>query len=299
MQVGFIGLGVMGQPMALNLAHTGVDLVVWNRSLDATRALREAGAEVADTVEDVFARAEVVLMMLANGAVIDEVLGRGSGDFRRRVEAHVIVHMGTTPAEYSVGLGRDVTAAGGSYVEAPVSGSRGPALVGELVVMLAGDSSSVERVRPLVAPMARQTVACGPVPQATKMKLAANLFLITLVAGLAEAVTFAQLQDLDLNVLREVLDAGQMASTVSRAKTSKLADADFSVQARLGDVLYNSDLVAAAARAAGIATPLLDQARTLFAEAQAQGLDGLDMIGVVHAVAARSDSEHRWSRPDG
>lgn len=299
MQVGFIGLGVMGQPMALNLVHAGVDLVVWNRSLDAAGALREAGAEVADTVEDVFANSEVVLMMLANGGVIDEVLGRGTGDFGRRVEGHVVVHMGTTTADYSVGLGREITAAGGSYVEAPVSGSRGPALAGELVVMLAGDPPSIGRVRPLVAPMARQTVVCGRVPQATKMKLAANLFLITLVAGLAEAVTFAQLQDLDLDVLREVLDTGQMASTVSRAKTLKLADGDFTVQARLGDVLYNSDLVAAAARAAGIATPLLDQARALFAEAQAQGHDGMDMIGVVHALAARSDTEHRWSRPDG
>ena len=130
MKVGFLGLGVMGQPMALNLAGAGVDLVVWNRTPDKATPLRAAGADVADTVDDVFAASDVVLMMLANGAVIDDVLGRGTADgenFRSRVQGHLVVHMGTTPADYSAGLGRDVTAAGGTYVEAPVSGSRGPA----------------------------------------------------------------------------------------------------------------------------------------------------------------------------
>ena len=297
MKVGFLGLGVMGQPMALNLAAAGVDLVVWNRTPDKTAPLRAAGADVADTVDDVFAGTDVVLMMLANGAVIDDVLGRGTGDrdhFRSRVQGHLVVHMGTTPADYSAGLGRDVTAAGGTYVEAPVSGSRGPAVAGQLVVMLAGSDAEVERVRPIIAPVGRQTVACGPVPNATNMKLAANLFLITLVTGLAEAVTFAQLQGLDLDVFREVVDGGQMASTVSRAKTAKLAAADFTVQAGLSDVLYNNKLVADAARTIGAATPLLDQARTLFAEAEAQGHGALDMIGVIHALAARSGAEHRW-----
>jgi len=297
MKVGFLGLGVMGQPMALNLARAGVDLLVWNRTPDKTQPLREAGAAVAGAVDEVFDATEVVLMMLANGGVVDEVLGRGTDDFRRRVEGHVVVHMGTTPAGYSAGLGRDVTKAGGSYVEAPVSGSRGPAVAAELVVMLAGTPSDVERVRPLVAPMARQTVVCGPVPAATNLKLAANLFLITLVTGLAEAVTFAQQTGVDLDAFREVVDNGQMASVVSRAKTAKLADQDFSVQAGLSDVLYNNELVADAAREAGVATPLLDQSHALFAEAQALGHGGLDMIGVIHALAARSGTQqHRWRR---
>jgi 3-hydroxyisobutyrate dehydrogenase len=136
--------------------------------------------------------------------------------------------------------------------------------------------------------MCRQTVDCGPVPGATNMKLSANLFLITMVTGLMEAVHFAERQGLDLETLREVLDAGPMASIVSRGKLAKLSADDFSVQAGLADVLYNNELVADAARLRGISTPLLDDSHRLFAEAVALGHGGLDMIGVIHALRERS-----------
>src|SRR5689334_82252 len=105
MKVGFLGIGVMGQPMSLHLAAAGVDLVVWSRSPERTVPLEEAGARVAATVDEVFASCDVVLLMLANGAVVDEVLGRGGDDFARRVAGTLVVHMGTTPAAYSAGLG--------------------------------------------------------------------------------------------------------------------------------------------------------------------------------------------------
>ncbi|MET0415209.1 MAG: NAD(P)-binding domain-containing protein, partial [Actinoplanes sp.] len=121
MLVGFLGLGVMGGPMAANLAKAGTDLVVWTRSpaVDAP-----PGAARAANAAEVFALAGVVFLMLANGDAIDSVLGRGGPRFARQVAGRTIVHMGTTAPEYSAGLGRDIAAAGGRYVEAPVSGSR-------------------------------------------------------------------------------------------------------------------------------------------------------------------------------
>src|SRR3954467_12748715 len=89
--VGFIGLGLMGEPMALNLARAGTPLVVWNRTAARTAVLRDAGAEVADDVAGVFERAEVVLLMLADEAAIDAVLGRGSDRFTRYVAGRTIV----------------------------------------------------------------------------------------------------------------------------------------------------------------------------------------------------------------
>ena len=128
--VGFIGLGVMGEPMALNLARAGTALVVWNRTAAKNEVLRAAGARVATSPAEVFRQARVVILMLADDAAIDSVLGRGTPDFGANVAQHTIVHMGTTSPEYSRGLEADVRAAGGSYVEAPVSGSRKPAEAG-------------------------------------------------------------------------------------------------------------------------------------------------------------------------
>jgi 3-hydroxyisobutyrate dehydrogenase len=287
-QIGFIGLGVMGQPMALNLARAGMAPVVWNRSAAALAVLGEAGARVADSPAQVFEQARVVIVMLADEAAIDAVLGRGTPRFAALLRDRILVHMGTTSAEYSRALEADIRAAGGGYVEAPVSGSRVPAQAGQLVAMLAGDEAVVRRVRPLLTPMCSQSFVCGAVPNALLMKLSVNLFLITMVTGLAESVHFAQRQGLDLRQLQAIVDAGPMASAVSKIKLAKLVDGDYSVQASIADVLKNNRLIAQAARDAGIASPLLDVCHALFGETLAQGHGAADMAAVVRAIQTRS-----------
>ncbi|GII55904.1 2-hydroxy-3-oxopropionate reductase [Planotetraspora thailandica] len=288
MVVGFIGLGVMGQPMALNLARAGTDLVVWNRTADRSGPLRAAGATVARTPAEVFLAARVVFLMLADGVAIDSTLGRGTPDFAANVAGHTIVHMGTTSPEYSSGLDADIRTAGGRYVEAPVSGSRQPAEAGRLVAMLAGEDAAVEEVRPLLGPMCHATFVCGPVPNALLMKLAVNLFLITMVTGLTEAFHFADRYGLDRERFVDVLGAGPMASDVSRIKASKLLDRDFAVQAAAADVLKNNRLIAEAARRSGLASPLLDVCHALFDETVTLGHGSADMAAVLHAIEART-----------
>lgn len=288
MRVGFIGLGVMGQPMALRLAEAGTPLVVHNRTAARTEPLRTAGAEVAKDTADVFARAEVVLLMLADDLAIDAALGRGTPAFATRTAGRTVVHMGTTSPEYSRRLETEVRAAGGHYVEAPVSGSRVPAERGELVAMLAGEETAVETVRPLLPPLCRKTFFCGPAPAALLMKLSVNLFLITQVTGLTEAFHFAERQGLDRRLFLDVLDAGPMASGVSRMKAPKLHARDFAVQAAAVDVLKNNRLIAEAAREAGLASPLLDVCHALFKETVERGHGGEDMVAVLRAIEART-----------
>lgn len=290
MKTGFIGLGVMGTPMALNLLSAGTDLIVWNRSPESAETLRAAGAEVAAGIDELFRKSQVVILMLATDAVIDAVLERDTPAFAERVAEHVVIHMGTTTPTYSKALEADIGAVGGRYVEAPVSGSRRPAEEGQLVAMLAGDADVVKEVRPLLTPMCREAVVCGAVPNALLMKLAVNIFLITSVTGLAEAAHFADRQGLDMGLFKTVVDAGQMASGISRIKSAKLVERDFSVQAAISDVLKNNELVAEAARQAGIASPLLDACHALYAETENLGFGREDMAAVVRAFEARTEA---------
>lgn len=287
MELGFIGLGVMGLPMARRLAAAGHSLHAWSRSgtqaLEGTPGLRHAASAA-----EVFAQADTVLLMLANAAASDAVLARGRPQFVSLVRGRTLVQMGTTAPEYSAALAADVHAAGGRYVEAPVSGSRVPAETGQLVCMLAGEPEGVARARELLAPLYKDCFACGAPPAALRMKLSVNLYLITLVASLAEAVNFAQRQGLDLGLLNAVLDAGPMASAVSRIKLDKLVRRDFSVQAAISDVLMNARLVADAAAEAGAPTPLLDDSLELFAAAESLGLGRDDMAAVIQALEARA-----------
>jgi 3-hydroxyisobutyrate dehydrogenase len=199
--------------------------------------------------------------------------------------------MGTVAPASSAALGRDLEAAGARYVEAPVSGSRVPAERGELVAMLAGAPDDLDRVAPLLAPLTSSMVRCGPVPRALELKLAVNTFLITTVAGLAETVRVAEGVGLDLDLLRTVLDAGQMASPISRIKIAKLVAADYDPQAAVTDVLYNARLIQDLAGRTGASVPLLDASAELLEESERLGLGTADMAAVVEALRARDDAQ--------
>ncbi|MFF5141443.1 NAD(P)-dependent oxidoreductase [Streptomyces sp. NPDC013157] len=273
--------------MALNLARAGTPLVVWNRTPGRAEALRAAGARVAASAEEVFAHARVVFVMLVDETVTDTVLGRGGPEFAKLVADRVVVSTGSTAPECARGLAADVEAAGGRFVEAPVSGSR---KAGELVAMLGGDPDRVAEVRPLLAPMCRETVYCGAAGSGVLMELAVNLYLDMTLAALAESVHFARLQGLNLEIFRAVVDSGQLGSGITRVKVPMLAAHDFTVQAATADAYANTRLIADAARAADIATPMLDLSGELYGESVRLGNARLDMSSVLTAIEARTDT---------
>ena len=201
------------------------------------------------------------------------------------MRGQTIVQMGTMAPEYSSGLAAAVRAAGGEFVDAPVSGSRGPAESGELVAMLAGTPAAVARVRPLLAPMCSAVHDCGAVPNGTLMKLAVNTFLITMVTGLVEAFQLARRFGLDLDTFVAVHDAGPMASRVSVRKATKLLSADFAAEAALADVFKNNRLISAAARDRAAPAPLMAVCHDLYGKVVAAGLGREDMAGVLRAYA--------------
>jgi len=289
-EIGFIGLGGMGQPMAMNLLKAGTKLVVWNRSPERTEPLRAAGARVMEDVGGVFRQTETVIVMLADSLAIDAVLERSKLAFASRVGGHTIVSMSSVAPGYSRGLAADIHAAGGRYVEAPVSGSRKPAEAGQLVSLLGGDPETVLKIRPILAPMCREAVICGPVGNALLMKLAINLYVNTMLAGLSEAMHFAERYGLDLDAFTVAIDSGPMACDVTRVKIPKLVDRDFAVQAATADAFTSCQLIADAARAAGIASPLLDLSRKLYGESVDLGNGRLDMTSVIQSIEARTTS---------
>ncbi len=287
-QIGFVGLGVMGQPMALNLAKAGAKLIVWNRTPERAVPLLVCGATVASSVDEVFARAQIVFAMLVNEATLDAVLKRDTSGFAELLCGRTLVSMGSYTPGYSRKLAADIHAVGGQYVEAPVSGSRKPAEAGQLVSLVGGDAQTIEEVRPLLAPMCRATLVCGPAGSGLLMKLAVNLYLDTMLAGLAEAIHFAEANGLELSTFQAAIDAGPMASDVTRVKIPKLIARDFSVQAATADAFNNTCLIAQAARAAGVASPLLDVSSALYGESVAMGNARLDMASVIEAIEGRT-----------
>jgi 3-hydroxyisobutyrate dehydrogenase len=287
--IGFIGIGTMGEPMARCLMQGGRNLLVWNRNAARTASLVADGAVAADFVSDVFARSKIIFLMLSNGAA-DVVLARGTAQFAHYVRDRTIVYLGTTSPEYSAVLERDIVAAGGRYVEAPVSGSRGPATHANLVTMIAGSRDAIEQISPLLKMFSKDVLYCGEVPRATEMKLAVNLCMIGLVTSLAESVAFASRHGLDLDTFARVLGSGPMSSEILRAKTAKLIARDHSTEACVDVIADNLHLINHAAAEVNAPSRIVAACLSWFEQAQAAGLGKADLTAVCELMRAGDDA---------
>ncbi len=289
-RIGFIGLGVMGEPIALNLVKAGESLIVWNRSTSSQDRLRIAGAEVARTVDEVFEKADTVIFMLVDKNALDAVLDRG-GRMYGLVKDRIVISMSTVPPAYSQALAGEIEEAGGMYVEAPVSGSRKAAEMGELVVMLGGAAGAKDRATSILRSASRKVIDCGPAGAGLSTKLSVNLLVNTMLVSMAEATLFAKAIGIDLALYAEAIEAGPMSCPYAKTKLPKLIERNFSVQATASEALQVTNLITDEARRLEVPTPLLDLSCELYRKAVEMGHGREDMASVLLAVEAWDGNE--------
>lgn len=276
LSLGFIGLGTMGTPMALNLARK-FPLTIWNRTPSKYHLFDQTDAEIASSPLQVVEKSDIIFTMLFDGAAVESVV---SGETLSALNGKILVNTSSVTETSNHTIYSRVKAAGGDFVEMPVSGGPGPAGLGQLVGMMAGDEAVVSRVKPYVEPLTKAPVYCGPIGQGLKMKYAANLYLITMTAGLSESMVLAKAQGLEPAAFATVLNAGPMASVYSRAKLAKMVDGDWSANAAIADCYNSTQLIVNAARESGTEAPLINVCRNLYDRAKKEGLGGEDMIAV-------------------
>ncbi|KAM0324442.1 hypothetical protein ACHAQA_008224 [Verticillium albo-atrum] len=245
MRVGFMGLGVMGTPMALNLARK-FPLTVWNRSPSKYALLRQAGAIVAPTPRALAEDTDIIFTMLFNEAAFNSILDR---EFKEVIRGKTLINTSSVSVQFSQYLADQVHQAGGHFIEMPVSGSKVPAEQGHLVGMIAGDRSVADLIQPIVEPITKEAIYCGDIGMGLKTKYAVNLYLITMTAGLAESMALARAQGLDVEAFSQVLNAGPMASAYSKIKIAKMLNEDWSPQAAIRDCFNITQLIGSASDA--------------------------------------------------
>ncbi|KAJ0425372.1 putative NAD binding NADP oxidoreductase coenzyme F420-dependent [Aspergillus carlsbadensis] len=286
MAVGFLGLGVMGLPMARNLARN-FPLTVWNRSASKYTLLTDTeNITIAETPLQAIEASDIIFIMLFDSSALDAVL---TDEVIRALSGKTVTNCTSVTVEYSQQLGAMIHDAGGEFLEMPVSGSKIPAEQGQLVGLMAGEAETAERVRPFLQPLTSAAIYCGPLGSGLKAKYAANTFATILAAGVGETMHFAQALGLDLEAFGQVLDASPMASAYSRGKVAKVQRGDWSAQASVGVCCYSTQLIEAAAEEAGARLPLMRTCKGLYEEATQDGLGEEDMVAVMKTIAKRSN----------
>jgi 3-hydroxyisobutyrate dehydrogenase-like beta-hydroxyacid dehydrogenase len=255
---GFVGLGLMGEPMARNLVRAGFPLTVYNRTRDKSAQLEADGASVGASLREVGERSEVVVLMVSDDAAVADVLFGADGVVSGLAEGGVIVDMSTTSTEAMEETGRRLGEHGIALVDAPVFGSTEPAATGELWAVVGAEPGDLERVRPTLEAMCGRIFALGPVGAGSSMKVAGNLIVTGMLTLLAESLSMGERRGLDRAQMLEVVAAIDFASPLYTAKGTQVIDGDFAPRFPLKHALKDSRLAAAAGRSLGLQLRTVD-----------------------------------------
>ncbi|WP_265736894.1 2-hydroxy-3-oxopropionate reductase [Phaeacidiphilus oryzae] len=292
-KIAFIGLGIMGRPMAANLVKAGHQVTGYNRSRPAVDALVEAGGRAADSVADAVRGAEVVITMLPADPEVTEVVTGEDGVLAHAAEGTLLIDMSTITPQTSLAVQETAAPRGVRTLDAPVSGGEAGAVEGVLSIMVGGDAEDVAEARPVLEALGTTIVHVGPHGAGQTVKAANQLIVASNIQALAEAVVFLERSGVDLASALDVLGGGLAGSTVLNRKRANILNRDFKPGFRID--LHHKDMgiVTDAARAVGAPLPVGALVAQLVASARSNGDGGLDHSALLRGVQRLAGTDEK------
>lgn len=283
---GFLGLGIMGNAMAKNLVKAGFQVTVWNRSQEKCAELQAMGAKVAATPAEVTSSCAVTIAMLADPAAAHEVCFGPHGALEGIGAGRGYVDMSTVDAATSREIGAAVTAKGGRFLEAPVSGSKKPAEDGTLIILAAGERGLFDQSLPLFEKMGKKSLFLGEVGRGAEMKLIVNMVMGGMMAIFCEGLALTEKAGLAATDLLDVLDAGALANPMFKLKGNQITQGAFAPAFPLKHMQKDMRLAVALGDALGQPLFTAAAANESFKRAKAKGCSDEDFCAVFKAIAS-------------
>ncbi len=271
--VALLGLGIMGAGMGRNIAKAGLPLRVWNRSTDKAQELADV-AHVSDSVAEAVDGADVVLTMVYDADSVIETMEQARGHLGSEVVWLQQSTIGVEGCDRVISLAKDLDV---SLVDAPVLGTRKPAEEGALVVLASGPEEAKAAVAPIFDAIASRAMWVGGAGAGTRLKLASNAFVATLLEGIADSLALTRDFGLDPALFLEALSGGAMDAPYVQLKGKAMLAGAYTPAFKLSGALKDVDLILAAAEDAGTDLGPLPGVRAHFARAVDAGHGDLDM----------------------
>jgi 3-hydroxyisobutyrate dehydrogenase len=241
----------MGAPMAARLIEAGFTVRVWNRSAQRVAPMVELGAVATSSPAEAAMGADFLVTMLPDGPAVESVMSGPQGALTTLRSGAVWLQMSSVGVDWASRLGELVANNGVVYVDAPVSGSVGPAETGDLLVLASGPDDVQAQVAPVLDAMSRRTMWLGASGAGSKAKLVLNNWLVGLVESMAETLHFSEALELDPQLIVELLDEAPIGSPYAVAKARQMLAGEYSPSFALKHALKDADLALAAANAVG------------------------------------------------
>ncbi|MFW5995002.1 MAG: 2-hydroxy-3-oxopropionate reductase [Spirochaetia bacterium] len=293
MRIGFVGLGIMGKPMAKNLLAAGYDLVVNDIVSDPVEELVKAGATKASSPREVAEQSNYVITMLPNSPEVEEVvLGKG-GVLEGVQKGATVIDMSSIAPLVSKKVGAEIQGKGAEFLDAPVSGGEPKAVDGSLAIMVGGSEAVFEDAKPILLTMGASAVLCGEIGSGNVTKVANQIVVALNISAVSEAMVLATKSGVDPEKVFDAIKGGLAGSTVMNAKMPMILDRNFKPGFRID--LHIKDLQNAldTAHEVGAPIPLTGEVMEFMQALKVDGKEKNDHGGLVQFFEKLANTEVR------
>jgi 3-hydroxyisobutyrate dehydrogenase len=280
MKVAFLGLGIMGGPMAANLVKAGHEVTVWNRTPGKT----VEGARIASTPAEAAKGCEVVWTCVSDTKAVEQVLFGDNGVSSVLKPGMIVADSSTILPSASIEFAARIKKAGAEFVDAPVTGSKLGAQSGQLVFIVGGEAAIIEKLKPLLSAMGKQTIHIGENGLGESAKIGMNLMIALIFEGFAEALTLTKKLGVDPAKFLELVGASMVRSGVTDMKGPLIQKRDFSPHFPLRLMHKDIKLMLEAGAGSGTELPGLKQVEKIYAESANAGQGDLDYAATVEVL---------------
>ncbi|MGM0576149.1 MAG: NAD(P)-dependent oxidoreductase [Myxococcota bacterium] len=281
--IAVLGTGIMGAPMARNLANAGFDVTAWNRTAQKARALESDGVRVVGTAPEAVESAGWVLTMLADGPAVHDVMVE-RGALATMSGGAAWLQMSTVGVDWCDRLGRAAAERGAVYVDAPVLGTRKPAEDGALTILGSGPEDAEDWCEQVFDAVGRRTMWLGEAGRGTRLKLVVNNWIVGLLGALGESIALAEALDLDPHLLLDAIGGGPLDAGYAHVKGEAMMRREFPPSFPLRLALKDARLVDEAARERGLDLAISRAVAGRFEAADGGGHGDEDMAAILHGI---------------
>jgi glyoxylate/succinic semialdehyde reductase len=289
--VGFIGLGMMGRPMAARLQKAGFQLAVHNRTKQKAASFVEEGATWCDSPLEVAEKSEIVFSMLSNSEALSECAFGSHGVLKGARKGGVHVDMSTVSPAITKELAERYRNAGCIFLHSPVLGSVPQATDGSLLLFVGGNGAGFLRAEPALKTLSNRIWRFENPEQASYMKLLCNMFIAGMGTTLAQALVFAEKANVDPYILLDVLNHSALNAPMYQTKGKSMLERNFAPRFFVEHMLKDLNLMIQAGRELDVALPSTEVAQKLFSEAAEAGFSKEDYSAVIKVLERQSNLE--------
>jgi 2-hydroxy-3-oxopropionate reductase len=282
--IGFVGLGVMGRPMAEHLVRAGHELTVHNRSQDPVRALVEAGAKAAGSAAEAADGADVVITMVPDSPDVEAVVLGEQGVLATARDGLLLIDMSTIRPDTARAVAEAARARGVRFLDAPVSGGQAGAVEATLSIMVGGSAEDFQAARPVLEALGATIVHVGPVGAGQTVKAANQLIVAGVIELVSEAIVLLEAHQVEMEPAVEVLAGGLAGNQVLERKAAGMLARRFDPGFRIDLHHKDMQIIQAAARDAGVAIPVTALVAQMLVSLRSLGRGSLDHSAILTLI---------------